>query len=316
MGRTKKDRMFWESAVLNNSTYQQYYSRLTELATVMFKWEGLPDTIDERFLEMTLFANGMAVFFKDDALGYLALPVAIGGKLNVYNIPTNRRAYASNGYQKTMDETDSVIIFNNYLHTNSKLDIEMFSRRLYNIERAIDVNVNAQKTPILIECSEQQRLTLKNLYMQYDGNQPVIFADNALSSEALKVLKTDAPFVADKLRTEKTATWNEALTYLGISNTNFTKKERLVSDEVMRSQGGTIASRYSRLEMRRQACEQINRMFPELNVTCDYREDFRELDDEYMITGETGGNEIVETVKDIRTRGGKVQTGKAGVTVE
>lgn len=316
MGRAKKDRMFWESAVLNNSTYQQYYSRLTELATVMFKWEGLPDTIDERFLEMTLFANGMAVFFRDDDLGYLALPVAIGGQLNVYNIPTNRRAYASNGYQKTMGEKDSVIIFNNYLHTNSKLDIEMFSRRLFNIERAIDVNINAQKTPILIECSEQQRLTLKNLYMQYDGNQPVIFADNALNPDALKVLKTDAPFVADKLRTEKTATWNEALTYLGISNTNFTKKERLVSDEVMRSQGGTIASRYSRLEMRRQACEQINRMFPELNVSCDYREDFRELDDEYMITGETGDGGIVETVKDIRTRGGKVDTKKEGVVVE
>ena len=316
MGRGKKDRMFWESAVLNNSTYQQYYSRLTELATVMFKWEGLPDTIDERFLEMTLFANGMAVFFKDDDLGYLALPVAIGGRLNVYNIPTNRRAYASNGYHKTMGENDSVIIFNNYLHTNSKLDIEMFSRRLFNIERAIDVNINAQKTPILIECSEQQRLTLKNLYMQYDGNQPVIFADNALSSEALKVLKTDAPFVADKLRTEKTATWNEALTYKGTSNTNFTKKERLGSYAVIRSQGVTMSSIYSRLEMRRQACEQINRMFPELNVSCDYREDFRELDDEYMLTGETGSHEIVETVKDIRTRGGKVDTRKEEVEVE
>ena len=278
MGRRKRDREFWESADLNNASYIQYYDRLTELSISMFEWRNLPDTVDPRFLELTLFANGMAVFFKDEVEDYLALQCAISGPLNVYRIPIRRRAYAVNGYNRELDDKNSIIIYNNMLHKNSMLDVRMFARELYNLDRAISVNANAQKTPILIRCDENQRLTLENLYMDYDGNKPVIYGDKGLNPNALSVLKTDAPYVADKLYTLKTQKWNEALTYLGISNVNITKRERLITDEVTRNQGGTIASRYSRLQSRRMACEQINKMFG-LNVQCDYREDFQEIVD-------------------------------------
>ena len=278
MGRRKRDRAFWESADLNNASYIQYYDRLTELSISMFEWRNLPDTVDPRFLELTLFANGMAVFFKDEVEDYLALQCAISGPLNVYRIPIRRRAYAVNGYNRELDDKNSVIIYNNMLHKNSMLDVRMFARELYNLDRAISVNANAQKTPILIRCDENQRLTLENLYMDYDGNKPVIYGDKGLNPNSLSVLKTDAPYVADKLYTLKTQKWNEALTYLGISNVNITKRERLITDEVTRNQGGTIASRYSRLQSRRMACEQINKMFG-LNVQCDYREDYQEIVD-------------------------------------
>lgn len=291
----KRDGKFWQSARRNNATYLQYYMHLAELAMSMFEWKNLPDTVDARFLELTLFEDGQIVFFKDEELGYLCLQCAVNGGFNVYRIPTNRRAYAVNGYQKNLTENDSVIIYNNFLRTNSMLDVRNFAERLYNIDRAIDVNINAQKTPILIKCDEQQRLTMLNTYQQYDGNQPVIFGDKALNTNAFQVLNTGAPLVADKLYTLKTQLWNECLTYLGISNINVQKKERLITDEVTRNQGGTIASRYARLEARRQACDKINRMFG-LNVSCDYREDYRNitLDLENGIGTDTeagGGNE-------------------------
>ena len=273
MGRRKTN--FEESLAMNNYTYMQYAYRLMELSISMFEWKNLPEGIDERFLEMVLFTDGHAVFFKDDELGdYLALQCLINGKLNVYRIPINRRAFAVNGYQKQLTDKDSVIIFNNMLHTNSWLDVKMFAKRLYNLDRIIDVNANAQKTPILIKGNEQQRLTLTNLYKEYDGNAPVIFADKSLDMNALQVMSTQAPYVADKIYQLKTQIWNEALTYLGISNVSFQKRERMVSDEVTRSQGGTVASRYSRLNARRQACEQINKMFG-LNIECDFREDYQ-----------------------------------------
>lgn len=278
MGR-KKDSQFWESAYMNNRTYLQYYNRLTELAISMFEWQNLPKTVDQRFLEMCLFGDGMCVFFQDEVLGYLSLQCMIGGKLNVYRIPMERKAFATNGYQRNLDETNSVIIFNNYLHTNSLLDVEMFSKRLYNLDRAIDVNANAQKTPVLIQCDESQRLVMKNLYKQYDGNEPFIFGSKGLDASGLKVLQTGAPYVADKLYELKTQIWNEALTYLGISNINVVKKERMITDEVTRNQGGTVASRYSRLESRRQACKQINEMF-NLNIWVDYREDFQDIQEQ------------------------------------
>lgn len=278
MGR-KRDTQFGESAYMNNRTYMQYYNRLTELALSMFEWQNLPKTVDQRFLEMCLFSDGMCVFFEDEVLGYLGLRCMIGGKLNVYQIPTDRRAYATNGYQKELDGTNSVIIFNNYLHTNSMLDVEMFSKRLYNLDRAIDVNANAQKTPVLIQCDESQRLTMKNLYKQYEGNEPFIFGSKGLDANGLKVLQTGAPYVADKLYELKTQIWNEALTYLGISNINVVKKERMIADEVTRNQGGTVASRYSRLESRRQACKQINEMFG-LDIWVEYREDFQDVEEQ------------------------------------
>lgn len=275
MGR-KRDLQFCESAYMNNRTYLQYYNRLTELAISMFEWQNLPKTVDPRFLEMCLFSDGMSVFFYDEVLGYLSLQCMIGGKLNVYRIPNQRRAYATNGYQKNLNGKNSVIIFNNYLHTNSMLDIEMFSKRLYNLDRAIDVNANAQKTPVLIQCDESQRLTMKNLYKQYEGNEPFIFGSKGLDANGLKVLQTGAPYVADKLYELKVQLWNEALTYLGISNINVVKKERMITDEVTRNQGGTVASRYSRLESRREACKQINEMFG-LNIWVNYREDFQDV---------------------------------------
>jgi hypothetical protein len=277
MGR-KRDSQFWESAYMNNRTYLQYYNRLTELAISMFEWQNLPKTVDQRFLEMCLFGDGMCVFFQDEVLGYLSLQCMIGGKLNVYRIPMERKAFATNGYQRELNETNSVIIFNNYLHTNSLLDVEMFSKRLYNLDRAIDVNANAQKTPVLIQCDESQRLVMKNLYKQYEGNEPFIFGSKGLDASGLKVLQTGAPYVADKLYELKTQIWNEALTYLGISNINVVKKERMITDEVTRNQGGTVASRYSRLESRRQACKQINEMF-NLNIWVDYREDFQDIEE-------------------------------------
>lgn len=306
--KKKRDRAFWESAKRNNYTYIQYFNRLVELAVSMFEWKNLPDSVDPRYLELSLFRDGKAVFFKDEELGYLALRCMAAGTWDVYQVPKTRRAYSANGFQQQLSDEDSVIIFNNQLRTNSFLDVEQFAERLYNLDRTIDVNCNAQKTPILISCDESEKLTLKNLYMDYTGNEPVIYGYKSVNPNSLKAISTGAPFVADKIYTLKVQYWNEALTYLGISNVNFQKKERMVSDEVMRAMGGVIANRYSRLNARRRACEEINKMFG-LDIWCDYREDFREADDEFMIDNETdsqaaneGGKVATKMVEDIRSK--------------
>lgn len=259
MSKSAKRR--WQSAELNNKTYNDYYNRLMELALNVFEWENLPPSVDERFLELTLYEMGYCLYFNDEIIGNLALTCTIGGKLDVYRIPVLRRAYAVNGYNKMCSTKDSVLIFNNYLHTPTQLTIELFARRLYEIERAIDVNVKAQKTPTLILSSEQQRLSMKNLYMQYDGNEPFIFGDKTMDIEGIKSLKTDAPFVADKLENLKHQIWNEALTFCGIENSNQDKKERLVSDEVGSNYGNVEAQRNVMLNARKQAVEKINAMF-------------------------------------------------------
>lgn len=296
---------FEESAWMNNGTYMQYFNRLTELSISMFEWENVPEEIDVRFLELTLFQDGKAVFFKDSDMDeYLALKCAVNGGFNVYGIPVNRRAYSpTNGYQKQLTEDDSVIIWNNMLHKNSILEIKNFAKRLYNLDRIIDVNANAQKTPVLVLAQPEQRLTMVNLFKEMDGNAPVIFGDKNLDIQNIRAVSTEAPYIADKIYQLKTQIWNEALTYLGISNTNITKKERMVTDEVVRNMGGVIASRYSRLDSRRKAAEEINKMFG-LNIEVNYKEDYREADDEIMMDGATGGDDLKPFVNDLRTNAG------------
>lgn len=296
MGRKNNGNgLFGESAIMNNATYIQYFNRLLELSVSMFEWTGLPKTVDPRYLELHLFQNGSMVYFRDEVMGDLCLDCIANGKFDVYGNPISRRAYSSyNQYQKTLNESDSVIIWNNYIRQPSVLDVKMFAKRLYNLDRIIDVNVNAQKTPVLLQGTEKQRLTLVNLYKEFDGNAPFIFGDKNLDLNSLKAISTNAPYVADKLYQLKTQIWNEALTYLGISNLNVQKKERMITDEVQRNQGGTIASRYSRLEARREAVDKINRMFG-TDISVDYREDFQftnENDtDDFRKTTQSGSGE-------------------------
>lgn len=313
------DYQFWDSANKNALAHQFYLARLSELAMSMFEWKNLPDTIDTRFLEYTLFYEGAAIFFKDADLevigkdlnrgngtdeiivqnngkdmheydtngSYLALQVMLGGDLDVYRVPRSRTAY-SVGYQyPNLDQNNSVIIWNNMLRMPEYPRMMFYAQKLYEIDRTIDVNVKAQKTPVAIICNENERLTMKNVYEQYDGNQPFIYASKDLDLSQITCIKTDAPYVADKLQELKVEIWNEALTCLGISNINVQKKERMVTDEVTRNMGGVIASRHSRMDMRKMACDEINKMFG-LNIDVEYREDFREMGDESMIEDETG----------------------------
>lgn len=275
--RKREKTLFSESATVNNLTYMQYLNRLTELSVSMFEWKNLPPTVDARYLELHLFETGSMIYFDDDVIGNLCLDCLPSGRLDVYGNPVLRRAYSGyNNYQKLLKESNSVIIWNNYLHTNSILEVKMFAKRLYNLDRIIDVNANAQKTPVLIQGTEQQRLTLKNLYKEFDGNSPFIFGDKNLDLNSLKCLQTGAPYVCDKLYNLKQMYWNEALTYLGINNTGAQKRERMLSIESAQAQGGTISSRYSRLQSRREAVEKINAMFG-TNIEVNYREDFMSI---------------------------------------
>lgn len=257
----KGDREFWNAKKCNDWTFIQYYNRLVDLCISQFEWINLPPTCDRRFLELTLMADGMAVFFRDEIMGYLVLQCMISGPLDVYRIPILRRAYASNGYQMPLDNLNSVLIFNNSLRTNSQLDIEMYAWRLYEVQRAIDINIKLQKTPKIIKCSENQRLTIINLFKQYDGNYPFIFGDKTLDLKGLESLDIAAPYVADKLMVIKQQIWDEAMTYLGIANTNTSKRERLNTSEISVGMGDVEAQRYTRLMEREVACERINDMF-------------------------------------------------------
>lgn len=269
MGKNK-NRPFYVTADLNALTFDYYLRRFYNLATTTISWKNMPPSVDTRYLERLLYERGMAVFFYDDDMGeYLALDCAIGGEENVYHIPYRRMAYSVD-YEKMLNSTNSVIIFNNFVRSPTKIDMQLFAARLYELDRSIDVNIKQQKTPKIITCSENERLTFQNLMMQYEGNVPFIYANKALNLEGIAAVDIAAPFVTDKMQIAKRQIFNEALSFLGIENNSNEKAERLVTSESQSNLGIVQAERDSRLAARKQACEQINAMF-NLNIDVEFK---------------------------------------------
>lgn len=295
-GWQKPNKPRLEAMWLNNTTFMDYYYRIEEIAINMFEWANLPDSVDERFIELILCEYGYGVYFDDPVLGNLFLTCMTMEPLDVYRYPKKRRAYAVNGYQKELTDKDSVLVYNNYLHTNTLTTIILYARRLADIERSIEVNIRAQKTPVLVTCEEAQQLTMKNAYKDYDGNMPVIFANTGIvDPRSIQSIQTQAPFVADKLMIIKRQIWNEMLTFFGVENGNSEKKERLITDEVMSNLGSVQAQRYIMLNSRRKAADQINKMFG-TNIEVNFRQDFSALNTEMPTTTTmtTGSRESIE----------------------
>lgn len=272
--RNLKRSPFDDSVFYQLYTFDQYLDLFTEIAISSFEWVGLPSTVDARFIEVGLYEDRAMLYFNDEVMGNLCLRGILGSQLDVYNIPLDRRAYASNGYQRECSRENSVIIWDNMTHWCCKSKMEIYAKRLAELDAIIDINCKAQRTPVLIKGTEQQHLALQNAYMQYDGNQPVIFGSNDFmdgDGSSFGVFTTGAPYVADKLYELKVNLWNEALTYLGVANISIQKKERMIKDEVQRLQGGVMANRYSREFARQQACAQINAMFG-TQISCHFRD--------------------------------------------
>lgn len=282
--------------IVNNQTYIDFLDRLKLVATSLFTWEGLDEVAGvgaSRFLELALYENGKAVFFKDDELGYLALRVNPNDKFNVYMLPTKVICYSFE-YNKEKNFDDVVYIMNNNLQKPTFETLKLFAYKLYEIDRTSFTNLIAQKTPVLIEGDTKTILTLKNVYMQYSGNTPFIFGSKQFDlNNKLSVLKTDAPFLLDKLQLYKHDVWCEALTFLGINNANTDKKERLITDEV--NSNNELINYYLNCfyKTRKDACDRINKKYG-LNISIKLNKDIEELLD-------INENEIIDYNKEVVT---------------
>lgn len=296
----KPIQQFLETAVLNKETFEDYYNRLRLLALTMFEWENLPDTMDSRYLEESLYYFGLACFCPDNRFGWLSLPCMPEDRLNIYGEAIKYTAYSRHtDYSKSYMRDEIILVRNNLQRIPTDMTVRLFARRLYEAERAIDVNIKAQKTPVLITCTDKQRLTLKNVYKKYDGNEPVIFGDKNLDISGVNVLKTDCPYVADKIIQYKQNVWSEFLSFIGVNNTPYEKSAQLVSDEINANNQMLMLSAETMLNTRKYACEKFNeKTGADINVKLRTYDDFAEM----LYLENTLGDEKTEGID--RDKGG------------
>lgn len=246
--------------LLNDLTFRILYDKFKMLSCSAFEWEGLPEGIEEKYIERYLFDHGKAIFFRDPAMSFMCLEAQTSGQLNVYGEPVKWFASGFN-YHKTYNADQCVIIDNNPLRLSTHDFVMFYVNKLTESERTMDVNVKAVKTPFIIACDDKDVLTFKRIFQMIDGNTPAIYADKGLNLDALNVLKTDAKFLGNELMDYKKSVENELLTFLGYDNLSVDKKERVNLVEANSNNQMTKSFAELQLESRKLACEQINKMF-------------------------------------------------------
>jgi len=279
-----------QNVYMNMASYYAWLYRFLNIAISMFEYKNLPEGIDTRMMELWLLTNGYCIFFQDDSLindpngrapeGFAVLQGVAYGQWDIYNMPTERRAYAPNGFMVDLNEDNSVIIFNNQLRTPEIFILMLYAQRIAELDRTIDVNVQNQKAPKVLRCDEKQRLTFKNIAMQMEGNVYSIAADKNVDLKDIEVLDLTVPFVGEDIDRLKRRYISECMTFLGVEGVDTDKKERLIGQEVLRGMGDVEAARFTRLEPRQKAWEEINEKFG-LDVQVDFKSGL------YIQTGET-----------------------------
>ena len=258
---------------MNNETYINYLERLKVVALSLFEWVNLPKSMNPEFLELCLYNYGQASMLYTEEYGYINTKCVTNGNLNLYLLPSSLSCYSAdsvnynrklyNGFKNEVDDVANycILVMNNFEAIPTEPTLQLFALRLYEAERTCDVNIKAQKTPVVLVGDEAMQLALQNLFLKYTGNEPVIYADKKqLSPESIKAIRTEAPFVADKLMDYKKQIWNEALTFLGINNIAIEKKERLVTDEANSNNELINLNLQSMLVPRQEACKQFNKL--------------------------------------------------------
>lgn len=261
---------FSDAILLDSETYYDYLERMKKIALSMFEWINLPNSMNARYLEMCLYYKGQAALLWDDYYDFINTQAVDAGYINIYGLPTKLNCF-SFSYNTERElyvpgsnlpaEEECILVMNNYQRVPTCSTIELYAKRLAEAQRTADVNINAQKTPVLVLTDKNQELSFRNIYAQYEGNAPVIYGDkNLLDVNAIKVLKTDAPFIANDIRLYMKEIWNDFLTFLGISNLD-EKRERLISNETDSNNELVNMNMQSYLIPRKQACKEFNEKF-------------------------------------------------------
>lgn len=270
---------FVDNMLVNDATFLDYLNRFKKVALSIFEWVNLPDSMDPIYLEKCLYYHGQAALLKDKSYGFINTNCCANGALNIYGLPTSLNCYSfeyntsrklytglipnlTEAQRDVRDYYEAILVMNNWDRIPTAQTMELFSLRLYECDQTAFVNIKAQKTPVLLLVDEKQRLTMENLYNQYDGNKPFIFGDKKnLSPDSIKSIRTDAPFIADKVMEYKKEIWNEALSFLGVNNIDISKKERLITDEAGANNELVNLNLQSYLAPRQRACKQFNEKF-------------------------------------------------------
>ena len=266
------------SQISNFKTYDMYRRQFMTLAENVFEFKNLPEFIDTAYLNKNLLRKGSIAFFKDEIMGVVALPYINVANLDIYGRPKKIQVISQNGFTRTLNRDEFVIMYDNNGRYPIWLDILQYAERMALATRTIDINIAQQKTPRFWKTKTNKEKTISDLINNVDGLENLVVTYDNIDLDDTTMVLEPAPYVADKIGLDKDKIYNEFLRLIGIANISYQKKERNISDEIQAMQGGTIASRFSRFEPRQKAIDEINKKWG-LNIEVKYYDGIPSSDD-------------------------------------
>ena len=252
----------------NLATLNMHRREMFNLTQNRIQYTGLSKYIDIAYVNKVLFRNGVVASFVDEILGHLILPFQNIGTLDVYGRPTSIQCYGMNGYRsKILKPNEYVLLYDTTGRYPLIYDIEQYAQRIALADRTMDINISQQKTPRLFKTSNENKMTVQNIINNVDDCENTVLAFDGNYLNNFESVLAPAPYVTDKLMEYKKQIYSEFLNHIGICNLNIQKKERLITDEVSYSQGGTIAGRYATAEPRIKWKEELDEKF---NIKVDF----------------------------------------------
>lgn len=247
------------SQLSNVKTYQMYLRQMTTLACNVFKFDNLPEFIDEGYINRVLLEQGSIAWFYDEVLGLIALPYTIYGTPDIYGRPISIMARAQNGqFFRQLKRDDFVIMYDNTSYLTIYADICQMAERISLNVRTEDINTVQQRTPRIWYTNKNKERSLRDALNSLDGLEEKIVTYDGIDLGQMNSVLAPAPYLLDKLDDHIATLWAEFYRLIGVANLTTSKRERMITDEVRASMGGAIASRYSRLTPRERAIDEIN----------------------------------------------------------
>ena len=265
-----------DAMILNNDTFDDYCGRFYKIATSIFEWVNLPDSMDGEYLEHCLFYKGMAGILKTEEFGFINTKATASGDFNIYGRPTRLNCYSysfnemrnvyngliADGEGKTQDEySECILVRNTILAKPTFASMRLFALRLTELERTMDTNVKRCKEPYILKGNRQQELTMRQVFTDLDNNVPAMVIDkNGLDLKDIDSIPLKVTFLGNDMMQYKKEIMNEALTVLGINNLG-EKRERLISDETNSNNELINMNLMSYLTPRKKACDEFNEKY-------------------------------------------------------
>ena len=271
-----------------------WYWRLLDMVISLFKWEGLPDTVDRDYLEKVLAGCGFIVWTRDPNDDLRALRGSAAG-FNCYNYPTWTEI--ANPVLPTFKRTfnlDAILMRNNKFMLPTIPTIREFAYSIAQIDVNMKINLDNLKTTTVFHAkSPQQAKQIKALYEKILNGEPAVITDSEefswTSEGKTEVFNPTIPYQVTQLLSDRRTIINDFLTQFGINNVALEKRERLITGEVTGNDQELKIFRDYWLAPRKEAVEKINVMF-DTSISVDLVAP--DLDPvENPVKGVEGGNE-------------------------